>query len=170
MIPLIQTTPKIKQRKSSKCSENSKIWRCMSSCNDLRDVRRKNRLKRVLTKKEMVTTTSGTTSFYKINKLGRWGLLVCTGVILRLILALQRQIDLRENIKLLFVSIFREVAARKEWIAGTTIESPKLKIYPQLRQKTWEIFLGDQDTQLLKKIGLESVHLLKIVEFYALAE
>lgn len=142
----------------------------MSSCNDLPDVRLKSRLKRVLTKKAMGITTSGTTSFCRINKPGRWGSSVYIDAIPRLILALQRQIDLKGSTKLLFVSTFQEDAAQKEWIAGTTIESLKLKTFQRLKQITWETSLEDQDTLLSKKIELGLVRLLKIAGFYALAE
>jgi hypothetical protein len=109
----IQAQRMMAQKKRFSFIEISKTWKYMLRCKDLLDDRRMSQSKRVPTRKEMESTTSGTINTFRISKLARLGWRLSIVVVRTLTPDLRKLTGLKRRVKLRFAFTLRADAAQK---------------------------------------------------------
>ena len=114
--------------------------------------------------KEITIITSGMINILQteINRLKK--LLHSLNATLKLIQAIPRQINLKRKGLLISACILQEVLVLKELIVGFIIEHLRKKILRDQMKTILEMFLEELAMQLIRRIILVSVHLIRNVE------
>ena len=155
------------QKKRFSFIEISKTLKSMLRCRDLLDDRRTSQSKRVPTRKETESTTSGTINTFRISKLARLGWCLSIAVVQTLTPGLRKLTGLKRRDKLRSAFTLRADAAQKAWIVVFITVYLRWRTFRQLRLITWKTFLVEAGTRLSRKTELVLAHSRKNAKFCA---